>query len=128
MRLTTLCAVLVLVTSCSVPLGVTLYNNTDSELRVSALGVDVVVEPRASQDFEIIGGFVVAHGGIDLHYPQPFVPGEYYERYKLFRHRIRVQFEPDARLVLVKPGESFPVASDILQPEDFPLSPETTRH
>jgi hypothetical protein len=113
---------LALVSSCSYPLKIVLYNNTTTDIVVLNEGKapSVTVAPGAAKELERLPvAFALDFGQEAMEYSLVEVwPGSF-----LVDGRIKLQAENDAKLYIVPHDATFPVKTLPRQPEGFPLSP-----
>ena len=109
--------------SCSGPLYVTLYNNSEMQFRAVALEAEISIQPGETETFSIVCGIKAYLDEEFVEYSHPTIPGEYYILHKVFWHRIKLQLQPDGALLILKRNDSYPASAILPQPDSFPLEP-----
>jgi len=123
MRHLPLLFLLACLSSCSGPLYVTLYNNSEHDVQSVANDEEWQILPGESQTITFVRGLQLLLDGGPVSYPHPEVPGKYYVPYKIMYFKIKLQLQPNRELLLLLPKENFPASTDHPQPEGFPLKP-----
>ena len=120
------CAAITLAT-CSSNSKVELYNHAPSAIQVAVGENRYSIDPGRSLTFyypvKDSGIVTICFGRALARYPVLYLYREYLSA-GLLRGTIRVQFDSDARIRILKPDEEFPLAPDRPQPTHYPLTPE----
>jgi len=123
MRHISLLILLACLSSCSGPLYVVLYNNSDFNALVVLYDEQVKILPGQERTFAIARRIDLLLDNQPTSYPHLEVPGKYYALHRLTRYKIKLQLQSNSELILLLPKEKFPVGSDFPQPDGFPLKP-----
>ena len=115
-----------LLSGCSGPIYVLLFNNSGVPLVINSGNSSVSIAPSSSETFAIsyvVRTFAIEASGRTLQYKYDTIPGGYYELHGFGYYRIHLQAQPDFTLALVKPKVSLPASETLAQPDGFPLRP-----
>ena len=127
MRKLTIMFSIAILSSCSGPLYVTLYNNSEMDFRAVALEAEISIRPGETKTFSIVRGITAYLDEEYVEYLHPQVPGDYYILHKVLWHRIKLQLQPDGALLILKRNDSYPASDNLPQPDSFPLEPVESR-
>lgn len=128
---------LLLAAGCSPNVIFELYNNTEEDLSVNGCGSALEVKPKKTASFEFYGcadkvAIKSRSGAWEYLVRKPThnsgETGHYYyhrKRWEIFTSKliVKLQINPDHKIIVLPEGTDFPAKSDILQPIFFPWQP-----
>ena len=121
---------LLLLSGCSIPVTVILFNNSLQPITVAIKDYKLVVQASETKSFKGIenSNFTIQIGQDILRYEAPAISEAsiIWKGWGPFSKRvIYAQLESDGKIWLVEPGMTFPLTHFKEQPEGFPLEPNT---